>query len=81
MKRGGRKTCDQVWRRGWRREAAETQAAATEVAAFIRWLQQRGLEDSAGIIRQTAMQHGVRETRVDLQSAVKALCKKHGMAT
>jgi predicted kinase len=35
-------TSKAVWRKGWQREAAATQAASTKVAAFIGLLEQRG---------------------------------------
>jgi hypothetical protein len=60
---------EKVWRPGWRLEAAATQQAATEVATFIGWLEQRGFNDSAGVIREIAMQHGVRKTEAALRSA------------
>jgi len=71
---------ERVWRPGWQREAAATQAASAEVGRFIRWLEERGLRASAVIIRQTAMQHGVRKARADLQSTLKALCGKRRTA-
>jgi hypothetical protein len=58
----------QVWRKGWRREAVETQAASAEAAALIGWLDERSFNESAEIIRKVAMRHGVREALRDLRS-------------
>jgi len=69
-----------VWRRGWQLEAVATQAASAEVGRFIRWLEERGLHESAGIIRQMAMRHGVRKAEADLQAALNATCGKRRTA-
>ncbi len=51
----------------WRCDSAKTQAAAAEVAAVIGWFEQRGWSESADLIRQAAMRHGVREAKAELQ--------------
>jgi hypothetical protein len=81
MKRGSGKIqgdsniCEQVWRSGWRREAAEPKPRPLTVAVFIRWLRQRGFHDSANIIRQVAMKNGVREIENCLQLILPAIRK------
>ena len=65
-----------VWRKGWQREAAETQAASAELAGVIDWLQQRGLHDSARIIREIAIQHGARAARDNVESAITVISAK-----
>jgi hypothetical protein len=67
-----------VWREGWQREAAATQAASAKVAAFIGLLEQRGYGDSAGIIRQMAMRHGVRAAEAALRATMAAITKNPG---
>ncbi len=82
MKRVDKPIPDKVWRRGWQREAAATQAASAELGRFLRWLEERGYQESAVIIRHAAMQHGVRKTRADLHSTLKkVLEEKRGLAT
>jgi hypothetical protein len=71
---GGSDECPSktVWRKGWQREAVATQAASKELAAFIGWLEQRGYQDSADMLRRMAMQHGVRSAEADLRAALLA---------
>jgi hypothetical protein len=52
----------QVWRKGWRQEAAATQAASAELAACLDWLEQNGFGDSAKTIREIAMEFGACKT-------------------
>jgi hypothetical protein len=62
-----------VWRKGWQREAAATQAAACEIATVIAWLQHEGLSDAADIFRRIAMRRGVQETAKDLGTAARRI--------
>ena len=62
---------EKVWRKGWRREAAETQAASADLAAFIRNLENHGLAADAEIFRRAAMKHGARNARVIVLAALR----------
>jgi hypothetical protein len=64
---------DEVWRKGWRREAAATQAASAELAATISWLEQNGYGDIAKNVREIAMQHGARNAAVAFGGALRTL--------
>jgi hypothetical protein len=64
---------DEVWRKGWRREAAATQAASAELAASINWLKQNGYDDIAKTVREIAMQHGARNAAVAFGDALRTL--------
>jgi hypothetical protein len=65
-----------VWRRGWRREAAETQAASAELASVIDWLQQRDFRDSAQIIREIALRYGACAARDNVEGAITLISAK-----
>jgi len=58
---------NRVWRKGWGRKAAATQAASRELAALIEWCEGEGLSSAAENIRRAAMEGG----------AVKALAALH----
>jgi hypothetical protein len=67
---------NKVWRKGWRREAAATQAASAELAACLNWLEQNRYGEIANIIRQFAMQYGVRKTEPAFRSALRSISGK-----
>ena len=60
-----------VWRKGWQHEAAETQAAAADLAAFIRKLELADLVADADIFRRAAMKHGARNARAIVLAALR----------
>jgi hypothetical protein len=70
-KRDGSKICYEVWRHGWRHEAAVTQTASADVAGFILKLEQSGLAADAEIFRRAAMLHGVRDMEAIVKTALR----------
>jgi hypothetical protein len=60
----------QVWRKGWKQEAAATQAASACIAEVIGLMQKSNLPESAEHIRQAAMIHGSRKAVALLQKGL-----------
>ena len=61
---------DEVWRKGWRREAAQTQGASAEIAAMTSWCEKNGFRDTAKVIRDLAMQYGALKAQAALRRAL-----------
>lgn len=70
-----------VWRKGWQREATATQAAAADLAAFIRKLEIDGLAADADIFRRAAMKHGARNARAIVLAALRDWCTRRKVPT
>lgn len=64
-----RRIASKVWRRGWRREAAATQAASQELAAVIAWCESEGFSSAAKNIRQAALETGAVRAVAELHTA------------
>jgi hypothetical protein len=71
-----RAVAEQVWRKGWRQEAAATQAASAELAAMFDWLDQNGYGDTTKLIREIAMQHGARNAVFAFRDALNTVSGK-----
>jgi predicted kinase len=65
-----------VWRKGWQREAAETQAAAADLAALIHHLETGGLTSAAVIFRSVAMKHGARNGKAIILAALQGRARR-----
>lgn len=61
-----------VWRKGWQREAAATQAASAAIRGVIRWFEEQGFPDTADEIRRAAMQLGARKAEAQLSREIAA---------
>jgi hypothetical protein len=62
-----------VWRKGWRKEAAATQAAARRFAELLDYLEQGELSNVAADLRNFAKKAGVREAETMFLAAIKAV--------
>jgi hypothetical protein len=64
---------EKVWRKGWRREAAATQAASVRIARLLTLFSQHGFD--VHDIRRIAMELGARRAVVKFQAALRRGCK------